>query len=212
MRFIAALILWIVIIIVGGAVFVWSGVYNIGADVPHWPVTVQVINALRDHSIAQRDGDVTVPNLDDPNLISEGAHRYANMCTGCHLAPGMADSEMRQGLYPEPPPLAKIGIDNPAEAFWIIKHGIKMTAMPAWGVTHDDQKIWSMVAFVRKLPKLSVTQYQQMTASGGGQDHAPGNDHANDHGATQRTEGTNEHGVAPSSGSTTPASVNPPSH
>ncbi|MGA8278027.1 MAG: cytochrome c [Rhodanobacteraceae bacterium] len=176
MRFIAAFILWIVIIIVGGAIFVWSGIYNIGADVPHWPVTVQIINALRDHSIAQRDGNVTVPNLDDPNLIAEGAHHYAQMCTGCHLAPGKEDSEMRQGLYPKPPPLAKIGIDNPAEAFWIIKHGIKMTAMPAWGITHDDQKIWSMVAFVRKLPKLSETEYRQMTASAGNGAETPHTD------------------------------------
>ncbi|MGA9422536.1 MAG: cytochrome c [Rhodanobacteraceae bacterium] len=205
MRFMAALILWIAIIIVGGAIFIWSGVYNIGADVPHWPVTVQIINALRDHSIAQRDGGVTVPNLDDPQLIAEGAGHYAEMCTGCHLAPGKSDSEMRQGLYPKPPPLAKIGIDNPAEAFWIIKHGIKMTAMPAWGVTHDDQKIWSMVAFVRKLPNMSETEYRQMTASTGSGAETPRTDQNADPG----TQMPNAEETAPIQDA---AKTAPPSH
>ncbi|MEO7149833.1 MAG: cytochrome c [Rhodanobacteraceae bacterium] len=170
MRFIGALILWAVIFIIAAAAFIYSGTYNIGADSPHWPVTKQLIGALRDHSIAQRDGNVTVPNLDDPALITEGAGHYAEMCVGCHMAPGMSDSELRTGLYPKPPNLAKSGIDNPAEAFWFIKHGIKMSGMPAWGLTHDDQKIWSMVAFVRKLPSLSAEQFKQMAASAGNEE------------------------------------------
>src|SRR3546814_6392165 len=56
------------------------------------------------------------------------------------------------------------GSDRSAsEQFWIIKHGIKMTAMPAWGKTHDDRLIWDMVAFIRQLPSLSPAQYQAMT-------------------------------------------------
>lgn len=167
MRFFGALILWIVIFIAAGWIFIWSGAYNIGADSHHWPVTVRVIDALRDHSIAQRDGNVTVPNLDDPALIKEGAGHYAEMCVGCHMAPGMDNSELRTGLYPQPPNLAKIGIDDPAEAFWFIKHGIKMSGMPAWGLTHDDHKIWSMVAFARKLPQMNPAQFKQLAASAG---------------------------------------------
>jgi len=165
MRLIGALILWALIFIIAGAAFIYSGAYNIGADAPHWPVTVQIIDALRDHSIAQRDGNVAMPNLDDPALIAEGAGLYANQCVGCHMAPGMPDSNLRAGLYPKPPNLAKSGIDNPAEAFWFIKHGIKMSAMPAWGLTHDDHKIWSMVAFARKLPGMNAEQFKQMAAS-----------------------------------------------
>src|SRR3546814_5441303 len=54
---------------------------------------------------------------------------------------------------------------TPAQQFWIIKHGIKMTAMPAWGKTHPDPLIWDMVAFVRKLPGMSPTEYKQLVAS-----------------------------------------------
>jgi len=85
------------------------------------------------------------------------------MCTGCHLAPGMADSEIRPGLYPQPPNLAREKVDA-RKAFWVIKHGIKMSAMPAWGLSHDDPTIWSMVAFLQKLPMLSPAQYRDIVA------------------------------------------------
>ena len=72
------------------------------------------------------------------------------MCVGCHLAPGIENSEIRVGLYPKPPVLSEARGLNPGNAFWIIKHGIKMSAMPAWGATHDDDSIWAMVAFVQE--------------------------------------------------------------
>jgi len=72
---------------------------------------------------------------------------------------------MRTGLYPQPPNLAEDGIDNPGEAFWIIKHGIKMSAMPAWGKTHTDAQLWAVVAFLDKLPKMTPAQYAEATGS-----------------------------------------------
>jgi hypothetical protein len=75
----------------------------------------------------------------------------------------MSDSEIRPGLYPQPPNLARASIEAD-EAFWVIKHGIKMSAMPAWGRTHDDAAIWDMVAFLQQLPHLSPAQYRDIVA------------------------------------------------
>jgi mono/diheme cytochrome c family protein len=75
----------------------------------------------------------------------------------------MRDSEIRAGLYPQPPNLSQQPVD-PREAFWVIKHGIKMSGMPAWGATHDDPTIWSMVAFLQKLPGMTPAQYKDMVA------------------------------------------------
>jgi len=87
---------------------------------------------------------------------------YSEMCSGCHLAPGMERTEISGGLYPRAPELRR-GTDlTPAEQFWIIKHGVKQTGMPAWGVTHDDELLWDVVAFVRKLPELTAEQYETM--------------------------------------------------
>ncbi|WP_231728177.1 c-type cytochrome [Sphingopyxis sp. H050] len=147
-----------------GAITVYLGLYNIAADAPHNRLTYSVIETFREKSIAARSGSIAVPaDLAAPARIASGAGLYTEMCSGCHLAPGMEKTEMSQGLYPQAPVLFKGSDRSAAEQFWIIKHGIKMTAMPAWGKTHDDRLIWDMVAFVRKLPGLSPAQYQAIT-------------------------------------------------
>jgi mono/diheme cytochrome c family protein len=187
MKYLKGMIALVIVVIIAIAAWIWTGSYNVGADSPHWAFTRYMIGQLREHSIESRSADITVPNLDDPALVAEGAHHYAEMCTGCHLAPGMGDSELREGLYPRPPNLTHFAPD-PAEAFWIIKHGIKMTAMPAWGFSHDDPTIWSMVAFLQKLPDMTPQQYRDIVArappdedmdmdEGGQSDHHDGATH-----------------------------------
>ncbi|MDP9086184.1 MAG: cytochrome c, partial [Pseudomonadota bacterium] len=78
---------------------------------------------------------------------------------------GVEKSEMSQGLYPQAPELAKAQDLTAAQQFWIIKHGVKLSAMPAWGRTHPDPLIWDMVAFVRKLPGMTPAQYKAAVAS-----------------------------------------------
>ncbi|MGH8325188.1 MAG: c-type cytochrome [Steroidobacteraceae bacterium] len=152
------------LIAVGAGLFGWSGLYNIGADDPHWRVTYNALEVVRDRSIHQRSKNLRVPDLEDPQLILKGAGQYAAMCTECHLAPGVNDSELRAGLYPQPPNLTRTRVD-PRDAFWVIKHGIKMSGMPAWGKTHDDATIWSVVAFIEKLPGMSPQQYKAIVAN-----------------------------------------------
>jgi len=154
-----------VIGVLAGA-FIYAGIYDIGADAPHTKLVYWTIENLRDRSIAVRARGISVPaTLDDKTNIAKGAGLYAEMCSGCHLAPGMEKTEISQGLYPPAPELsARLG-HSAAEEFWMIKHGVKMTAMPAWGRTHSDDLIWDMVGFVRKLPSLSPQQYQALVKS-----------------------------------------------
>ena len=137
------------------------GIYNIGADAPHIHPVYVMLETLRDRSIAVRAQNIKAPaDLNDPKRISTGAGLYTEMCSGCHLGPGLEKTEMSQGLYPAAPELWRHADLTAGEQFWAIKHGIKMTAMPAWGKTHSDELIWDMVAFVRQLPKMSPAQYQ----------------------------------------------------
>ncbi|MGY3040666.1 mono/diheme cytochrome c family protein/ketosteroid isomerase-like protein [Rhodanobacter sp. TND4EL1] len=151
------------VLAIGAGAFVYSGIYNIGADDHHTKPVFAVLQTLRDRSIHIRSEDIKVPDLNDPQLILKGAGQYAAMCTQCHLKPGMKDSEIRPGLYPHPPNLSQMHVD-PKDAFWVIKHGIKMSAMPAWGGSHDDPTIWSMVAFLQKLPGMTPQQYKDIVA------------------------------------------------
>jgi len=149
-------------------VYLATGFYNVGADSDHTGLMRFALATVRERSVDAHADDVTVPPLDNPKMIADGASDYDEMCTGCHLAPGMAENEMRPGMNPKPPVLAKDPPDSPAEAFWVIKHGIKMTGMPAWGVTHSDAEIWNIVAFLNKLPELSPQAYRALVASSNG--------------------------------------------
>jgi mono/diheme cytochrome c family protein len=158
-------ILLLVLAAIAGA-FVYTGIYNIGADAPHSRLVYGLLQELREKAIARGARDVTVPgDLNDPKRISAGAGLYNEMCTGCHLGPGIEPSEMSKGLYPAAPQLARGDDLSPAEQFWVIKHGVKLTAMPAWGKTHNDELIWDMVAFIRQMPKMSPAQYKAAVAS-----------------------------------------------
>jgi len=147
--------------------FVYSGIFNVAADAPHAAFTSMLMETVRSRSIATRAKDIQPPPLDDSTMIATGAAHYAAMCSGCHLAPDEKESEIRAGLYPKPPDLTKHVHASPAEAFWVIKHGIKMSGMPAWGASHDDQSIWGLVAFLQKLPELGPDQYQELVSKKG---------------------------------------------
>jgi len=159
-------IVWLAVlcVVIGTGLYIWaySGSYDIGADSPHWPLTSALLATIRDRSVEAHSARVQVPNLDDPKMIAVGAAHYSEMCVACHRAPGAPESEMRQGLYPKPPDLTRAA-PPPAESFWVIKHGIKMSGMPAWGKTHDDRKIWAMAAFLQKLPVLDAASYRTLT-------------------------------------------------
>ncbi|GAB2655293.1 c-type cytochrome [Arenimonas aestuarii] len=157
---------------VAGALY--FGAVHPGADQPHSTVVFKLIETARDRAIAVRTRDVSVPPLGDEAQLKSGAGNYAAMCTGCHLAPGMTATELSQGLYPAPPVLADLGAPDPARAFWVIKHGIKASGMPAWGKSMPDEYIWNMVAFLQQMPQMSPGQYQALVASSGGHDHGGG--------------------------------------
>ena len=148
----------------GSLLFIYAGVFNVAADEPHSKPFYRLMETLRQRSIAVHARDVVVPSLDSPALITSGGEDYNEMCAGCHLQPGIEKSELASAMYPRPPNLGKVKRDNPAETFWIIKHGVKMSGMPAWGATHDDGRMWAMVAFLQQLPRLTPAQYQILTA------------------------------------------------
>jgi len=159
----------------GAGLFAVSGLYNLAADEPHFSLVSATLETMRERSIDARAAKLVVPDLSAPVRVVQGAGNYAAMCAGCHLAPGVESSELSRGLYPQPPDLSKQKLDA-AHAFWVIKHGIKMSGMPAWGKSMDDESIWSLVAFLQKLPEMDDPQYDQAVGNSGGHSHGGGNE------------------------------------
>jgi mono/diheme cytochrome c family protein len=182
MNFIKGLFGIVVIGVVAGIVVMYSGVINVAATNPHNPITAMILSTTMDNSVRAHAKGITVPPLKNEQMIMEGFRHYREMCVACHLAPGIKSSEIRAGLLPKPPKLQEAVREwKPAELFWIIKNGVKMSGMPAWGPTHSDQKIWAMVAFLEKLPDMTAAQYQEMDKMAGpGEDDEDGDHHHDD--------------------------------
>lgn len=163
MKYLIRTLIVVVIIIGGFLVFIYSGIYNVSAMVPHNKLTLWVINTVKDNSIDHHSEDIKVPDLSDTSLVRIGFINYRDMCVGCHGAPGIKRDEAGQGLYPKPPNLANSAKDTPPkQLFWITKNGIKFTGMPSFGKTQSDKKIWSIVAFIERLPYLDADKYKEM--------------------------------------------------
>jgi mono/diheme cytochrome c family protein len=158
----AAIIVGVVACLGAALVLVYMGVFDVAADTPHSEPVYWLMQKVRQYSIIARVRDAVPNDLGDAKRISSGAGQYAEMCSSCHLAPGMKRTEISRGLYPRAPELRRGSMLSVAEEFWIVKHGIKMTGMPAWGVTHDDEMLWDVVAFLRKMPELTAEEYQAL--------------------------------------------------
>lgn len=148
----------------GGAVFVYGGLYNVSALDQHSQAVFQLADKARVHSVAQRARDIKVPDLSDPALTDDGFRLYRQHCELCHGAPGVAPADFSLGM--QPLPTAIVGIarkrqEKPAEMFWVIENGVKMTGMPAWKYRLTTTQIWQLVAFLEELPYLTSAMYRQ---------------------------------------------------
>lgn len=158
---------WIVIctlcvLIVAGVGFALSGLYNISAEVPHLAPTYMFLEVIRDRSIAHHSKSVDLPALDNAELARNGSIHFDETCRKCHGAPGLMQEEFAEGLYPEPPSFETDTEElSPAEIFWVIENGLKMTGMPAFGINHEREEIAGMTAFIKILPELDADGYEQ---------------------------------------------------
>ncbi len=180
MKVLKSLLLTIALLFLLGFCWLVGGGFNAAADAPHSKAVYWLLDTARERSIAVRAAGVSVPPLGDPAQIARGAAEYAEMCEGCHRAPGQpVDEEFIGGLYPRPPDLSKAAARDPAQVFWAVKHGVKMSAMPAWGLSHDDATLWAIVAFTQKLPSFDADEYKALTQHAA-EAHAAAHDAAHD--------------------------------
>ena len=179
-------------------VFAFSGIYDVSASASHSSIVTWLLSTTSHASIERQAKGIEVPDLDDDALARAGVNDFNGMCAGCHGAPGKTPEAMGQGLNPPPPDLAESAAEmSAAELFWVTKNGIKMTGMPAWGATHDDDAIWPVVAFMTRLPQLDEPGYQELLADAKGLGHHS-NDSADevpahDNGSSEDTKHGDEH-------------------
>ena len=143
MKFLSGFVAAMLLAFIGGVALIWSGAYNVAADREHiriakWILGTAMINSVKAHA----DAALPPAGFDTEEHVREGFRLFDEMCVQCHGAPGKERGEVGQGLRPQPPSLVEAAQRwNPSEIFWIVKNGVHMTGMPAFGPTHDDQRI-----------------------------------------------------------------------
>ncbi|MBK5256694.1 MAG: cytochrome c [Vicinamibacteria bacterium] len=139
------------------------GAINMGADVTPGLIEKTLAPWALDRSVERRAPKEKNPYAGEPAAIATGLDHYRENCVICHGAPDVAGAELSKGINPPAPSLGEGGSDTPdGELFWVIKHGIRMTAMPAFGPTHSDEEIWKLVAFIHHLPALTAPERESL--------------------------------------------------
>ncbi len=145
------------------ALVVVSGIIPIAASSRHWAITEWFLDFTKRRSVATHSLTIPVPPLNDPALILKGAGHYETGCRPCHGSPGEAPPIIPSRSTPHPPDLhQQVARWQPEELFYIVKHGIKFTGMPAWPAPTRDDEVWAVVSFLRMLPRTDARTYARL--------------------------------------------------
>jgi mono/diheme cytochrome c family protein len=129
----------------------------------HWAITAWFLHFTMRRSVATHSPGLQAPALDVPRLVLQGAGHYETGCRPCHGSVDLPLPRIAQQMTPPPPYLPpRITTWEPEELFYIVKHGVKFTGMPAWPSQQRDDEVWAMVAFLLMRPVATRLTPQQM--------------------------------------------------
>lgn len=154
----------VLIAAVAGLLVIVSGVIPIKASSDHWPITKWLLSFSMSRSVSTHSIGIETPsNISDAAMVMKGAGHFQTGCAPCHGSPIWMQPRIAQGLRPTPPRLQdKVGDWTPEELFYIVKHGVMFTGMPAFPSQQRDDEVWAVVAFLLELPHLDEAAYRKL--------------------------------------------------
>jgi mono/diheme cytochrome c family protein len=166
MRLLAVIGALAIIVAIGAAVYFFGGYYSVSATEEEPGIVKWALIQVRTASIDRHATEAPPSGYDAPDKVQAGARAFlARGCTNCHGGPGVPWQKFSEGLRPDPPDLKEVvGNVTPAQLFWVVKNGINMTGMPSFGaIKVPDQEIWSIVAFLKRLPLVKDADFKAWT-------------------------------------------------
>jgi len=168
MRILALIGALAIVIGIGAATFFFGGFYSVAGTAEDPAIVTWALTRVRNASIDRYALDRPPASINDTGSVQAGAKAFAAQgCVNCHGGPGVTWAKFSEGLHPDPPDLKEV-VDHrtPAQLFWVVRNGINMTGMPSFKLAGaSDDEIWSIVAFLKKLPGVSEADYKAWTAS-----------------------------------------------
>jgi len=165
--FILGIIVALAAIILGGYIFVKLGMLPAGQDDSPGKLETWAAKTSLDATIGRQSKGVTSPMQPTEANLTAGANLYVTHCQLCHGGADAKASSMAKGLTPNPPQLAKDGVEDDPEAvtWWKIRHGIRFTGMPSFRESLTDPQIWQIALFVKHMDKLPPATRAAWTAA-----------------------------------------------
>lgn len=149
-----------------GAVLLLSGAYSTSATKQHFRITYRILELGLKYSVAQNADGIVVPDLERLADIEVGHACYREHCFQCHGAPGVAREPLGRGQLPSPSSLAQSAREWPAaHLFYVTQQGVRMSGMPAWEFRISERGLWSTVAFLKAMPRMTTIEYRQLADS-----------------------------------------------
>ncbi|NML16572.1 c-type cytochrome [Azohydromonas caseinilytica] len=151
-----------VLALAGTGLFVWGGWYDTSATTGHTAPVYRLLEVTMRRAVQARAADVAEPaSRFEPAVQRRGAACYRDHCVQCHGGPGVAQLDIGKSLQPLPGPLVDAARRwRGREIYWITRHGIKMSGMPAWELRLSDADLWAVSGFVERLAELSPPAYR----------------------------------------------------
>jgi mono/diheme cytochrome c family protein len=162
---VATLLLAALAALAAAVLVVFGGWYDVAADRPHTQLVYSLMETTMRASVQRRAAAIEPRPLADGALGPRGAVCFRDHCVACHGAPGQAPDALARTLQPVPGPLVDAAQHwRTRELVWIVRHGIRMSGMPAWRDRLSDDDIWALALFIEQLPALSPTDYAALQA------------------------------------------------
>ncbi|MGI8706061.1 MAG: c-type cytochrome [Sphingomicrobium sp.] len=155
-----------------GAAILFGGLYPVGASSGHSGAIGWLLRETMERSVKRSAAGLESPSLSWDDALEGGSH-FKGMCQQCHGGPGAEPDAFAEAMTPEPPDLSRAAERwSRPEIFWIARHGIKMTGMPAFGQQAPDDELWKIAAFVEQLPKVTAEHYASLPDAHADNGHA----------------------------------------
>ena len=154
--FILGIIVALAGVIAGACIFVMVGALPAGQDSKPGKLETWAANTSLAATINRETRGLAIPIQPTESNLTAGANLYIEYCQVCHGGPDAAASEIAKGLAPDPPQLAKEGVEDDPEAttYWKIAHGIRFTGMPSFRPTLSEPQMWQIALFLKHMDAL----------------------------------------------------------
>jgi predicted CXXCH cytochrome family protein len=104
-----------------------------------------------------------------PKTLKVAREDFTARCAICHGNDGSGQTQVGRNLYPKAPDLRLPLTQNltDGELRYIIRNGVRLTGMPAWGNPHveQDEDSWKLVLVIRDLRQLTTEEKTQQAST-----------------------------------------------